>query len=47
MSEGIEQMAMDYFHTMSSSSKKRLMKKIVSSLNDDEKVELAKMILKK
>jgi hypothetical protein len=47
MYDDIEEMALEYFRAMSSSSKKRLMKKIVSSLTDGEKVELAKMILKK
>ncbi len=47
MSEGIEQMALDYFHSLPKIPKKRLMQKIVANLNDEEKVELAKMIIKK
>ena len=45
--DAIEKMALGYFHNLSSMSKKKLMRKIVSLLNDDEKVELAKMIIKK
>ena len=47
MGEGTEDMAISYFHSMSKGDKKRLMKKIVCSLEEDEKVELAKMILSK
>ena len=47
MSDGIEQMALEYFHSLPSGPKRRLMQKIVAKLNDEEKVELAKMILKK
>lgn len=47
MYNDVEEMALDYFRALPSVSKKRLMKKIVSYLNDGEKVELAKMILKK
>jgi hypothetical protein len=47
MDDTMEQMALEYFHTLPSGAKKRLMKKIVSSLDDSEKVELAKMIIKK
>lgn len=47
MNDEVEQMALDYFHSLSDGPKRKLMKKLVASLSDAEKVELAKMILKK
>lgn len=47
MMDEVEEMALDYFRNLPSASKKRLMRKIVSSLDDGEKVELAKMIIRK
>ncbi len=47
MNNEIEEMALDYFHSLSDGPKKKLMKKLVASLTDGEKVELAKIILKK
>ena len=47
MGAGIEQMALDYFHSLPTCPKRRLMQKIVAKLSDAEKVELAKMIIKK
>jgi len=47
MNDGMADMALSYFHSMSKAQKRHLMKKIISSLEEDEKVELAKMILSK
>jgi hypothetical protein len=41
----MEDMALDYFRGLSKSEKKRLLKKIVSAMTSEEKVELAKLIV--
>ncbi|MFA5931673.1 MAG: hypothetical protein WC821_05180 [archaeon] len=43
----MEEMALNYFRGLSKFDKKRLMKKIVASLNDEEKLDLAKLIVGK
>jgi len=43
----MEEMALDYFRGLCKEDKKRLMKRIIDSLSDKEKVELAKMIIRK
>jgi len=47
MNDGMADMALSYFHSMSKVQKRQLMRKIICSLEEDEKVELAKMILAK
>ena len=47
MGNGMEEMALMYFHNLPKGQKRKLMQKIVNLLNDDEKIELAKMIIKK
>ncbi|MGI6589653.1 MAG: hypothetical protein ACOX1V_03260 [Candidatus Iainarchaeum sp.] len=47
MSEGMEQIALNYFHNLPKSKKMKIMKEVVGLLEEDEKVELAKMLLKK
>jgi len=43
----MEEMAIEYFRTLSKNEKKELMKKIIDSLSEKEKVDLAKMIIGK
>jgi len=43
----MEQMALNYFYNLPKIKKIKIMKKIVNLLKDSEKVELAKIILKK
>ncbi len=43
----MEEMALNYFRGLSKSEKKQLMKKIVNSLDEEEKIDLAKLLLKK
>jgi hypothetical protein len=40
-------MVLAYFHSLGKADKKAIMKKIVERLSEEEKVELAKMILEK
>jgi len=42
----MEEIAVNYFRSLSSSEKKNLIKNILSSLSEKEKVEIAKMLLK-
>ena len=42
----MEEMAVNYFRGLSSAEKKQLIKNILSSLSEKEKVEIAKMLLK-
>jgi hypothetical protein len=41
----LEEMAIDYFHSLSKPEKKNLIKKIFDSLSEKEKVDIAKMLL--
>jgi hypothetical protein len=41
----IEEVALNYFRGLSKEEKKNLMRKIMDSLNDKEKLEIAKMIV--
>ena len=43
----MEEMALEYFRNMSKSDRKRLVKRIFNFLTDEEKLELAKMIVGK
>ncbi len=43
----MEDMAIDYFRGLDKSEKKRLLKKIVEAMTEEEKVELAKLIVSK
>jgi len=43
----MEEMALEYFRSMSKSDRKRLVKKIFAALSEEEKLELAKMIVGK
>jgi hypothetical protein len=43
----MEEMALNYFRGLDKTEKKHLMKKIVESLSEGEKLELAKLLLKK
>jgi hypothetical protein len=43
----MEEMALNYFRSLTKSEKKQLMKKIVCSLDGEEKLDLAKLLLKK
>ncbi|MFA5126079.1 MAG: hypothetical protein WC462_03685 [archaeon] len=43
----MEEMAIEYFKGLCKTEKKRLIKKIIDSLSEKEKVELAKMIIGK
>jgi len=43
----MESMALNYFRGLNKSEKKALMRKIVDSLSEEERVELAKLLLKK
>ena len=43
----MEEMALNYFRGLSKSEKKNLMKKIVASLSEEEKLDLAKLIVGK
>jgi hypothetical protein len=43
----MEEMALDYFRSLSKGEKKRLLKKLVGSMSEEERVELAKLLLKK
>jgi len=45
--QDMESMAISYFRELSPAKKRSVLKKVVKALSDDEKVELAKMILKK
>lgn len=40
-------MALNYFRGLNKNEKKELMKKIINSLTEKEKIELAKLLLKK
>ena len=42
----MEQMALNYFRGLEEEEKKELIRKILSSLSDKEKVEIAKMLTK-
>jgi len=42
----IEEMAVNYFRSLSSAEKKRVIRGILASLTEKEKVEIAKMLLK-
>ena len=43
----MEEMALNYFRNMPKAEQKRLIKKIFASLTEEEKVEIAKMLLGK
>jgi hypothetical protein len=43
----MEEMALNYFRGLNKNEKKELMKKIINSLTEKEKIELAKLLLKK
>jgi hypothetical protein len=43
----MEEMALNYFRSLPKSERKRLVKKIFNSLSDEEKLDLAKMIVGK
>jgi len=43
----MEDMAIEYFRGLGKVEKKRLIKKIFDSLNESEKVEIAKMLIGK
>jgi len=43
----IEEMALEYFRNMTKSDRKRLVKRIFNSLSEEEKLDLAKMIVGK
>jgi len=43
----LEEMALNYFRNLSKGERKRLVKRIFNSLSDEEKLELAKMIVGK
>jgi len=43
----MEDMAIDYFRSLGKADKKRLIKKVFDSLEEDEKVEIAKMLIGK
>ena len=43
----IEEMALEYFRNMTKADRKRLVKRIFNSLSEEEKLELAKMIVGK
>jgi hypothetical protein len=43
----LEDMALNYFRGLPKGERKRLVKKIFDSLSDEEKLELAKMIVGK
>lgn len=43
----MEEMALNYFRGLNKSEKKQLMRKIIDSLSEEERVELAKLLLKK
>ena len=43
----MEEMALNYFRGLPKAERKKLVKKIFEALSDDEKVELAKMIVGK
>ena len=42
-----EEMALNYYKGLSKTEKKRIMKKLFDMLNDDEKLEFAKMFVGK
>jgi len=43
----MEEMALEYFRGLSRGEKKKLIKKILDSLSEEEKLDLMKMIVKK
>ena len=43
----MEEIALEYFRNLSKGERKKLVKKIFSALSDEEKLELAKMIVGK
>jgi uncharacterized protein (DUF2164 family) len=43
----IEDMAIDYFRNLDKEEKKKLMKRIFDSLSKEEKLEIAKMLVRK
>jgi hypothetical protein len=47
MGDGVEEMALGYFSGLSKRDKVRLMKRIVALLSEEERLELAKILLKK
>jgi len=42
----MEQMALEYFRSMSKSERKSIVKKIFSMLSEEEKLEIAKLLIK-
>lgn len=47
MHEGLQEMAINYFHSLGKDEKRKVMKRIIDRLSEEEQVEIAKMILKK
>ncbi len=43
----MEELALDYFRGLNRVEKKSLIKKILASLSEEEKLDLAKMLIKK
>ncbi len=43
----MEEMALSYFRSLSKAERKRLVKRIFDALSDEEKLEVAKMIVGK
>ncbi len=43
----MEQMAIEYFRSLTKSEKKNILRKIIGAMTPDEKIELAKLLIKK
>lgn len=43
----MEAMAIEYFRSLSAGERKRILKRIVAALAPEERIELAKLLLKK